>query len=574
MSKSIKVLKIIILLIIVIILSYLFLSLFHFPKISGGGKTINATPKELLFDVTPDKHFKGLIEVNYPEIEVSTSCSYSDNNMLQGVYLTIPTKTFIPDGYLRDKKLFLEFDEDFEFHSSRKNINYMCKTAAYYSKLLEGYSLARFAYKSKYFSASEKLDEKKKRYKLIDNVVLQTIENIVTSAVPVLCLVKFDFDFGSYQKINVKNPSFNPSLLYNGRVPRTHEEIFNKLVLKGDEENYCKRLIKDEDGKYVMFDDSLINSQPINGGKMSVKTGRDQRIISETSKKLIPSYYFLENKMDQTATKRYCQNSRFHIGAEIVTIEEYLQRGMEKIDRISYRDMNEINKIENDISDEDLHYLPDTVDEFYELVGLRSNEYHGWCGSEYMKNRYVTGDDYLTFSEVKRYYDLFVAAFYNISEEYYDVGRWMINRYLWDIKQSLLKGKRLNKLTFNKLTFTRYLRYDKDGNHLEKGKWYEVKDYTEYLDDKGQEKFINFELIYHICVLYTVTPYQMEFINSGKYEIRDDLIPDLTYYDQTLNHLGLTKEQVIDLMNTHPHFRDEMYKPIIVREYIKEEISF
>jgi hypothetical protein len=43
----------------------------------------------------------------------------------------------------------------------------------------------------------------------------------------------------------------------------------------------------------------------------------------------------------------------------------------------------------------------------------------------------------LPYNEVIHFYDVFVAAFYNISEEYHGLGEYMINRYLWFIKEEL-----------------------------------------------------------------------------------------------------------------------------------------
>jgi hypothetical protein len=464
----------------------------------------------------------------------------------------------------------------------------MCKSAAYISKLLEGYSLIRITYESKYFSADkdkdeEKKQEKAKKYRLMDKIILQIVESVLAASIPTLYLVKFDFkNKMGYQRFFL-HPLSNPSLLYNGKLPKTHQEIFNEGATEDNRINgsyHEAEIEKGEDGEYVEINDSLSNSQPINGGKLSVKTKRNQRIISETSRK-VPSYYFLENEMEQTITKNYSQNPNFCFGVEIVTIEEFMRRRIKKINKISDRDMIEFNG-EILLSDGDLEYPPDDIKKFFKRIALLI-DYNHWTTRTGKED--FTSNKYITFNEAKRYNDLFVSTFYGFPKDYHKLGEWMINRYLWNIKQSLLKGENLEHWTIDKHKVMVIVQYDKDRNKLEKRKFYKAKEYLEYKDDKGQERFINFKLIFHICVLYTITPYQMEFINSGKYEIRDDLLLrhrqglegevrglDLTYYDHVLNKLGVTKERVTTEFINHPYFTNDSYKREIIKEYTNEDL--
>jgi hypothetical protein len=172
---------------------YLPLNLFHYHKFTGsralasnsrlrqgGGR--RAINKESQIDeglLTPDKHPKTLMKVNYPKIKTIMLYYLQDETDVgMNIFKPVPPKTYFPDGYCKEKGLILEFDEDLKFHSDNTNKHYMCKTAAYSSKLLEGYSLARFAYDGKLFSITKNKDEKEKNYNLIDKVVLQIIESI------------------------------------------------------------------------------------------------------------------------------------------------------------------------------------------------------------------------------------------------------------------------------------------------------------------------------------------------------------------------------------------------------------
>jgi hypothetical protein len=504
----------------------------------------------------------------------------------------------------------------------------MCKTAAYCSKLLEGYSLARFAYKSKYFSATEKKEEKDKKYRLIDKEVLDTINMIKTSTVPILCLIRFDFNLMKYQKLIYENP--NRSLLYDeaGR-PKTIEEIF----IMGGENVKIKYITTNAyTDEYELVDKPSTDATPINSRESFVTRKRllpiaimNPHIISEVPRKLDTDYYFHRNKMSNTnKTERLdkaCQTEDLKLSVsdpqmspiisvslqkkyvkspfnnhicEAVTVEEYIRRGLEKIDIITDRDMNRIDRSDNDLGS----YPPDSVDDFCELIELNVSD--GWYSRDQeLKDgeRYdiaVLSVDHenplgkliipcsLPFNEVIHFYDVFVAAFYNISEEYHELGEFMINRYLWKIKYRLLEKKYWNHWIIEK-----HLSNSSRMVHGKK-KWCKLKEYIEFLNDKGQERFINFDLICRLSLLYTVTPYQMKFINSGKYEIREDLMPDLSYYDLVLNELGISKERVtgstdytpdsLSVMSAvgfinHPRFTDRTYKYEVEREFTEEDFQ-
>jgi hypothetical protein len=265
---------------------------------------------------------------------------------------------------------------------------------------------------------------------------------------------------------------------------------------------------------------------------------------------------------------------------------------MEKIDDITDRDMDEI-----DVSnDGDLGYPPDTVRDFCRLLELGVDE--GWFvreqeledGEEYDIGVLAINHEnplgkltipyHLPFNEVIHFYDVFVATIYNISEEYHKIGEWMINRYLWRIKDRLFKKNDWNYYTSKKNVAISTVGFD------EERKSYNVKDYIEFINDKGQEKFINFDLVVRLSMLYTVTPYQMEYFNSGKYDIKNDLWPDLSYYDPILNELGISKERVtgpIDYNSNsfslipatgfinHPYFIDRPHAHVIDEDYTKED---
>jgi hypothetical protein len=456
----------------------------------------------------------------------------------------------------------------------------MCKSAAYNSKLLEGYSLARFAYESKYFSAKEDKDEKKKKYKLIDKVTLDVINMIKSSTVPILCLVRFDFSKKEYQKLLCLNPSINRSLLYNRELPKTFKEVFNN----GKFPNMSIKDIKDQSSEYIL-DDKSPTDTTINAREPFVSTASNLHIIGKEFKKLNSDYYFYANKMSNTKklldkacqtssmvelsdkiyqsspATRYLLNLNNRHVYEIVTVEEYIRRGMEEIVFIRDRELDEI-----DISYEGMDYPPDGVDDFYRLFCIRMSDSMGWSTMGDFTN-YTIGEANMTFNEVVHYNDVFVATIYgfakgntiygfakgntiygfakgntsyNISEKYHSLGEWMINRYLYNVKESLRSHMDIDDQLMGPKELGENYIIDHDKiEHL-----CSIGHRTEYIDNKGKPRYINHLILFRLCNIYAITPYQMEFINSGKYEIIEGLMPDFTYYDSVLEHFGITKEQL------------------------------
>jgi hypothetical protein len=243
-----------------------------------------------------------------------------------------------------------------------------------------------------------------------------------------------------------------------------------------------------------------------------------------------------------------------HAETTIVTVEEYIRRGMKKINLITEDDMDECDEIFNPFE------CPDSVcflGLFTRLMCFDS----GWFSDKQKDDdgKYNIGvlirensldkliiPHRLPYCEVIHFYDVFVATTYNISEEHHRVGEWLINSYLGNIKDELLYERDINYWTSKKNVANMTVNY---GDVI---KTYKVKDYIEFKNDEGQEKFINFPLVAFLSELYTVTPYQMEFINSGKYNIKEGLMPDFSYYDPILNELGISKEQVTGPINYTP----------------------
>jgi hypothetical protein len=547
--------------------------------------TKNASDSRSIGLPAPDIHFKGLIKSNYPEIETSLEFSYLPNEIVAGlkIFDFKPPKTYIPDAYFKSEKdmeFFIVFDGDLSFHSDRTNKYYMCKTAAYNSKLLRGNSsLIRFAYNGSSLLDENKLEEK---YKFMDRIVLGIIKLLLIS-IPVLCLVKFGFRRrGKYGRIIYKDLPLNRHLLFNQETPKTHNEIFmsgKEEILKVVEEPTdlkIKWLIASSVDKGVN-DNDLTKS--INGGKNVLKIAIPTFIKPQDNNAKedgLPS----DREPEENRRMRFNKN-----GDLVISHEEYIYRGLKKI--------HEIKRKEG--SDDELNTIEDFYNglvKLYELITIETAaDGHGgyWYGCREGVVNYAVGEWQITHKEATNFYDKLINILYETSDEYHNIKQWLINRHLWLIKDSLIRKdcfnesiviKKVNQTIIYPKTSLR--KFDPSNSPLpdeiqrvkdafeadrcsfrdyeiavavfEGARVCEEKEYLEYVDNEGKERFINFDLICRLSLLYTVTPYQMKYFNSGKYRIREDITPDLSYYDPILNELGITKEWVITEFINNEYF--------------------
>jgi hypothetical protein len=192
----------------------------------------------------------------------------------------------------------------------------MCKSAAYISKLLEGYSLIRITYESSEFSADkdkdeEKKQEKAKKYRLMDKIILQIVESVLAASISTLCLIRFDFrkfknKNPTYQKLVYENP--NRSLLYNeAGKPRTFIEVFNN----GKYPNMSIKNIVERSNEYELEDKASTDTTSSRAANLSAINSQEPFVtrkrlspianscIGKEPKKLNSGYYFHRNKMSK-----------------------------------------------------------------------------------------------------------------------------------------------------------------------------------------------------------------------------------------------------------------------------------